>query len=457
MSDLFASLSATSQALSAQRMGLEVVGQNIANVNTPGYSRRVVDLAEIAPNGTWSAGGGVEVTGIRSVRDTCLESRLQLETSAEQREAAVADSLSVIEAGLGAPGTSIDGKLTAFFDAFAQLADAPTSSTARLGVISQGSELAAAFRQVSEQLSQARWDANTKIRTAVDAVNALSRKIAEANGAIVGQNPALTLNARDGLAAAIADLSKLVDISTVQRSDGAADVTFANGQALVIGNSSYDLSAVPDANGVVGLVSQDLPLTADVTGGEIGGLLHVRDGLLPDYLRRLDDIAYTVTGQVNGLHSAGVNLDGQPGGMFFTPLAGVAGAAAGLAVDPAIASNPRAVAAGASAAAGDNQTARAIAALRDGHVLSSGTATLTDGWAELVYRIGQDSSAARQDQESRGAIVRQVNAMRDAVSGVSLDEEAAMMMRFQRAYEANARYFQSVDSAINTLMQMIGG
>ena len=198
-------------------------------------------------------------------------------------------------------------------------------------------------------------------------------------------------------------------------------------------------------------------MTAEVTGGEIGGLLHVRDGLLPDYLRRLDDIAYAVAGQVNGLHSAGFNLDGQTGVMFFTPLAGAAGAAARLAVDPGIASNPRAVAAGASAAAGDNQTARAIAALRDGRVLSSGTATFTDGWAELVYRVGQDSSAARQSQESRGEIVRQVNAMRDAVSGVSLDEEAAMMMRFQRAYEANARYFQSVDSAINTLMQMIGG
>lgn len=457
MSDLFASLSATSQALRAQRMGLEVVGQNIANVNTPGYSRRVVDLAEVAPHGLWSAGGGVEVSGIRSARDTFLDSRLRLETSAEQREAAVAGSLSLIEAGLGAPGRSIDGKLTAFFDAFAHLADDPTSSTARLGVISQGRELATTFRQVSEQLSQARRDANTQIRTAVDAVNALSRTIAELNGAIAGQNPALTLNAQDGLAAAIADLSKLVDISTVQRGDGAVDVTFANGQALVIGNASYDLVAVPDADGVVGLVSHDVRVTAEVTGGEIGGLLHVRDGLLPDYLRRLDDIAYAVAGQVNGLHSAGFNLDGQTGVMFFAPLAGAAGAAARLEVDPGLASNPRAVAAGASPAAGDNQTARAIAALRDGRVLSSGTATFTDGWAELVYRVGQDSSAARQSQESRGEIVRQVNAMRDAVSGVSLDEEAAMMMRFQRAYEASARYFQSVDSAINTLMQMVGG
>ena len=457
MSDLFASLSATSQALNAQRLGLDVVGQNIANVNTPGYTRRVVDLAEIPAYGPLNAGGGVQATGIRSVRDTFLETRLQLETSAEQRETAVASSLGVIEAGLGSAGGSIDGKLTAFFDSFAQLADDPTSSTARLGVISQGSQLADSFHQMSAQLSQARWDANTQIRTNVDQVNALARKIAEFNGAIAGQDPAVTLNAQDGLAAAISDLSKLVDISTVQRADGAVDVTFANGQALAIGNQSYDLSAVPGADGLVGLVSQGTSVTADVTGGEIGGLLHVRDGLLPDYLRRLDDIAYTVTEQVNNLHSAGYNLDGQTGVMFFTPLSGSAGAAAQIAVDPALASNPRAVAAGASAAAGDNQTARAIDALRDGRVLSNGTATLINGWAELVYRIGQDSSAAQQEQESRGEIVQQVNAMRDAVSGVSLDEEAATMMRFQRAYEASARYFQSVDSAIDTLMQMIGG
>jgi flagellar hook-associated protein 1 FlgK len=378
-----------------------------------------------------------------------------METSAEQREAAVARSLSVIEAGLDASGQSLEGKLTAFFDAFAQLADDATSATARLGVITQGGELAATFRQMSDQLNQARWDADLQIRTAVDQVNTLSRKIAELNGAIAGQSPALTLNARDQVTAAISELSRLVDISTVPRADGAIDVTFANGQALVVGNVSWEVTAVPGADGFLELMSQDLPVTAEVTGGEIAGLLQVRDGLLPDYLRRLDELAVTVTNEVNALHSAGFGLDGQSGTAFFTPLASAAGAAGLFAVDPALASNPRAVAAGGSATAGDNQTARAIAALRHGQVMSSGTATFTDAWAELVYRIGQDSSTAQQEQESRGEIVRQVNAMREAVSGVSLDEEAMTMMKFQRAYEACARYFQSVDTAIDTLMRMV--
>ena len=106
-------------------------------------------------------------------------------------------------------------------------------------------------------------------------------------------------------------------------------------------------------------------------------------------------------------------------------------------------------------ASGDNQNARALANLRDARVMNGGQATLIDAWAQLVYRIGSDAQAAQQEQQSRAEIVRQVEALTEAVSGVSLDEEAMMMMRFQRAYEANARFFQAVNQSIDTLMQML--
>ena len=141
---------------------------------------------------------------------------------------------------------------------------------------------------------------------------------------------------------------------------------------------------------------------------------------------------------------------------FAGPPAGVAGAAAALAVDPALAADPRKIAASQSGAAGDNEVAKAIAGLRDARVLNGGTTTLSGSWAQLVYRVGSDSANARTAQATRGEVVSQIARLRDSVVGVSLDEEAASLMKFQRAYEANARFFSTVDQLLGTLLNMVG-
>jgi flagellar hook-associated protein 1 FlgK len=124
-----------------------------------------------------------------------------------------------------------------------------------------------------------------------------------------------------------------------------------------------------------------------------------------------------------------------------------------LIVDPAVAADPRKIAAASIADEGDNQTARAIAALRDARILNSGTATFTDVWSQMVYTVGRDSKDAEDSQITREEIVRQVDRLRDQVSGVSLDEEAANLLKFQRAYEANARFFRACEDTIDVLLQ----
>jgi flagellar hook-associated protein 1 FlgK len=93
-----------------------------------------------------------------------------------------------------------------------------------------------------------------------------------------------------------------------------------------------------------------------------------------------------------------------------------------------------------------------MARLRAGRVMAANTATFTEAWSRLVYRMGRDTQAAGAQRDAQSEIVRQVEALREAVSGVSLDEEAASLMRFQRAYEANARYFQTVDDTLSVLL-----
>src|SRR5256885_2118633 len=127
MSDLFSNLSMAARSMEAQSLGLDATGQNIANVNTPGYTRRVVSFVAVPPRGQRSAGDGVDVGSIAGERAPLLEGRILAEQPIVSRESAISNSLSVIETALGAPGESIDQTLNAFFDAFSTLAQDPTS------------------------------------------------------------------------------------------------------------------------------------------------------------------------------------------------------------------------------------------------------------------------------------------------------------------------------------------
>jgi len=458
VSGLFGSLTLATRALEAQRVGLDVVGQNMANVNTAGYSRREIDLAEIPPYDALSAGGGVSVEGIRAVRDQLLERRYRQELPAQSFSSTVADSLAVAQTALGTPGGSIDAKLTAFFDAFSNLAQDPTSATARQQVVLQGQALAGAFQDMTERLDVAARDANAGIVGSVDEVNSLLGDIARLNTAIASASGAGAdaQNLKDEQGEALRKLGGLLDVSVMLRQEGGVDLTLADGNALVLGDRAYRLATVPNAAGLAQITLNGRDVTSDMTAGKIGGLLSVRDTLIPGYMTDLDAIAFNVAGQVNALHDNGYDLHGADGGLFFDALGAQAGAARAITVTDAVLADPSLVAAAGIAAGGDNQAARAIAALRDARVMSGNTATFHDAWGRIIYKAGSDAAAARSDAKGRSEIVRQIEALRDSTSGVSLDEEAMSMLKFQRAYEANAKFFTTVNGALDVLMNMLG-
>ena len=178
----------------------------------------------------------------------------------------------------------------------------------------------------------------------------------------------------------------------------------------------------------------------------------MRDQAIPNYLAQLDTLAHDVATAVNALHVTGFDQSGTPGGAFFVAPGGVAGAAAALQVDPAVVADSSRVAAAGVASPGDNALARQLANLRD--VPLSNGRTPSAAWTGLVYRVGSDVQQATRELGSRREIVHQIETLRDSVSGVSIDEEAAMMMRFQRAYEANARFFTVIDEVLQTLLSL---
>ncbi len=460
MSNLFTSLTSASRALDAQRYGLDVAGQNIANVNTPGYSRRTIDLAAIAPDGAGTAGRGVNVVGVRALRDRLLETRIQQEVPAQHREAAMADALSVVEAALGTPGSSIDKSLQNFYDSFARLAEAPVSATVRQDVLLQAGALADAFRNMASRLDSARRDSDRQVRSTTEEINSLTDQIRAMNTSIAA-SPSLesSLHLRDDQTRLVRQLSELVDIQALDRPEGGVDITIGNGRPLVIGDSQYDIVVTSTApSGYAALGVNGSTVTSEITGGKLGGLLQVRDVNLPDYQSRLHDHAFEVADQVKKIHTAGFDQTGAAAGDLFafsTAPVGTAGAAAALIVDTAVAADSRLIAAAGIANGGDNQTARAIVALREQPVLNGNTATLSDAWGQLVYRVARDTKSATDESASRAAIVSQVDSLRDQVSGVSLDEEAMHLLKFQRAFEANARFFSVIDQTIGMLLQSV--
>jgi flagellar hook-associated protein 1 FlgK len=446
--------------MEAQRIALDVTGQNIANVNTPGYTRRVVDFSAIPPSSQYSAGDGVVARDIRSQRDVLLERRLEQETMASSREAALAEALGVAELALGTGEASIDTRLSAFFDSFARLADNPTSPVARQDVALQGASLAAAFRDTADRLASARRDANTQLGAALDEINALASRIAVLNESLsTAANDPARLHIADQQGQLVRQLSELADVRVLQRPGGGIDIDIADGRPLVVGQTAYSLSGTATGpDGMLQITIEGADITGELTGGKAGGLLIARDGRIPAYLAQLDEQAYALAQTVNGIHAAGYDLGGATGQPFFafsttiTPPAGSAGA---LIVDAAVSADPARIAAAGVALPGDNQVARAMADARDARVLAGGTATLGEAWGNLVYRVGRDVQSARQEASMRSEVTRQVEALRDQVSGVSLDEEAMNLMKFQRAYEANARFFRVIDQTLDMLLSTV--
>jgi flagellar hook-associated protein 1 FlgK len=343
------------------------------------------------------------------------------------------------------------------FGSFSRLADAPTSAVARADVLNTAAELTQAFHETSLRLSDAQRQADARVRGTVEEINALAEQITEVNHSIGASAPEARLPLQDQLSNLLRSLNNLVDVGVVERPDGSVDLTLGSGRALVIGDQTYRIEAVSQPpSGFAAVEAGGVDITTEIHSGRLAGAVAARDVNIPDYLTRLDTIAYELVNQVNTLHGGGFDQLGNTNQSFFTPLASATGAARLIGVDPAVAADSRLIAAASVNEVGDNGVAKSLANLRDALVLEGNSATLVDSWSHLAFRVGRDTRAAVDGLKAQSDIVEQIDALRDAVSGVSLDEEAVQMIKFQRAYEANARFFSTVDQTLSVLFSIVG-
>jgi len=447
---LLNSLGMATAALDAQRRGLEVTGRNMANLNTPGYARRTVSIVSGEAEGFTAARVG-------STRDAVLDTRYRRELQSAVKDGVIADELRAVEGRVQSSGTSIDMRMNAFFDAWSMLASQPSSATSRQGVVAEGRLLASAFVDTQTSFDDARRGIDLRIRTGVEALNALAGELALVNESVLTRTGDPD-DLADRQAQILEQMSQLADVRVVTQADGSRDVTTATGVSLVAGDTSTAiLASSGGVDGLAQLTLSGVDVTGDITGGQLGGWLSVRDSQLPDYLAQLDALASSVITTVNAAHEAGTTMAGAAGRPFFSLAAGVSSTAAALQVNPDVVDDPSLVAASATGTVGDNGTAKAIADLRTAAPTGGGGATLLEAWSALVFAVGNDTRSAEAQKDTRDTVMTQLAHLRDQAVGVSLDDEAAALMRYQRAFEANAQYVTAINDTLMTLMTLVGG
>ena len=284
--------------------------------------------------------------------------------------------------------------------------------------------------------------------TDVDTINSLTTRIAGITSQIQQEEtPGHPQNAlRDQRAQLVQQLSQTVDVRELD-SSGSYQLTLSNGVALVINGEAQGLTAAPGTNGLYDVMAGTNNVTSAIGSGDLSGQLQLRDQTIPSYIGQLDQLAYEITQQVNSIHSAASDLDGNSGNKFFTPLTSASGAATSIALSSAVAGSTRKIAASEDGTAGDNSAAIEIGNLLTAPVFTGGS--ITNQYGSLVYNIGNDTANAQASVQEHDALLTQLKNRQQSLSGVSIDEEAAQVLQCQRSFQASAQMI----SAVNQMMQ----
>lgn len=504
MPGLNASLYLGLTGLQAQQSALNVVGHNIANVNTPGYTRQRADLSTNGSQveGQVYFGTGVSLTSVQGIRDRFLDLQIYRETArqsgADERYATV----NAISSALGDTGTTgLAAQIQDFFQGFQDLSANPTDASLRSSLLTKAQTMVTGLQSRYQLLEQQRTNADQAVGALVSEVNALTGQIAQLNQRITSQGSAGgDSDALDQRKALTDKLAALVGINVVEGSGGEYQITLDSGSAvLVSGSASFDLVAKRPGTGTDNylqvasdMAGTQVDVTSAIKEGQLGAKLDLRDNILVGFQAQLDQIAAGLASQVNTAHQAGFAANGVTTGQDFFLNSAVANGANGLpltvgpgspgqpatlqsgtgwttaykgmvnllSVNQALVANPSLIAAaGTGGASGDNSVALGLAGLQDAtSAVDTGTATLTFSAAvgALVTDIGTQTQAFKSQSTTQQSLLTALQSQRDSISGVSLDEEASNLMILQRGYQASARFINVINELTDQLVNQLG-
>ncbi len=457
----FLGLETALRGILAQQRAIDVTGHNIANASTPGYSRETANLVTTQPYLDTPAGllgTGVDVQSYQRVRDSYIDLQLRTQTMLKGSYQAQQDGLGQVELTLAEPSDNgLSSLLGKYWSAWQNLTNAPGDMATRQALAQSAASLADGFSSLSSQMSTIVSQTTTQQSLSMDQVNTIGSQIAALNSSIkasnlAGQTPNDLLDRRDALLDQLAQLGNVTpSVSAgVAGTLGSIDVTFG-GATLVT-----DTTAASPPLALTDLTS--------LTSGKLFGMQSVLTSIsdpTTGYLKQLNDIASTLITATNTQHEAGTDVNGNSSSAvpFFTGTD-----ASSIAVNSSILTNPALIAASSGAATpanpapGDASNALAIADLQQSLLVGGppATATVDTAYSQLVTKIGADSQQAQQNLANASSLVDSLTNQRSSVSGVSLDEEMAQLLQYQRGFQASARALTAIDSMIDELINRTG-
>jgi len=452
MGSLYGSLAIATGALGAEQGALDATTNNVANVNTPGYSRLQPVLVESSPIvvGPVTFGTGVSLEKLQSLRDPILQMRIQEETQQQGQLNASLTALQQAQVQFTTSSGDIGTEISNFFSALNQISTDPTNLSLRQGALTAASNMTTAFNHVANNLSQQRLNLDSNVTQDVSQVNVITGQIAALNSQIselqgVGQDASALVDQRDVL---IGNLSSLIDVSSIN-SDNGLTLTTSNGTALVVGGQNYALTTQTNASGMQDVFSQGNDITADLTQGDLAGLIQTRDQTIPGLLSNLDSLAAGISNAINSANQLGFDLNGNAGGNIFTPPPAGPGAAAAMSVaitDPAL------IAASSDGSQGSNGNLTNLTAVENQPVVAGQSPTAY--YSGIVFSVGNDVSNDSAELSASQLILSQLQDQRNSISGVSLDEEASNTVQYERAFDAAAQVVTTVNDMLYTVINM---
>lgn len=475
MSGLFSSLNASVNALSAHSRAVETAGKNLGNVSNPSYARQRIIYGDrgtvLTPQGAQSL--GLEALGVQQLRDKLLDRQVVREAAltsyyeAQQKgyqraQAALGQDVASASSTQGASSTTTDTGIAAaiddFFNSFHSFAANPSDIGQRQTLLQNASILTDRIRLADTRLAQVQADLDFQVKSDVEDANLLLQTIADLNGQIGRfeiNHPGSAVDLRDQRQAALEKLAAKLPIETAE-TNGQLEVTARddNGDPVVL----VSLATVP---GAIAFDTTSTPPTItggaantvlDLSSGSIHGSMTARTGAIQTIRDQLDQLAAQLVISVNGVYNPlGTSTD------FFDETGTTAGT---IKLDASLtAANLRASNGG---AAGDNTVAIGIAQLASKKFSTTATpadeidGTFSAFFAGAVSGLGQAVSGATARVNDQTRIEQLVRTQRDAVSGVSLDEEMADLMKYQRAFQASSRVFSTIDNLLDVVVNQLG-
>jgi flagellar hook-associated protein 1 FlgK len=469
MRSTFGGLEVGLRALRAHQLALEVTGHNIANADTPGYSRQVANLTATRPytipsfqrpTTAGQIGTGVVVEDILRMRDEFVDVQIRKESTNQGQWKARQSNLEQLEVILNEPSDEgIAAYLNKFWKSLQELSVRPEDMAIRSVIRETGVIFTDMLRHTYSQLQTLQRDLDEQIQIIGGRVNSLAQQIAALNEEIgkvtaVGDNPNDLMDKRELL---VQELAGLTNISI--QTDHLNRYTISiSGSLLVSGDRSNALAFVmnPEREGLVDVVWAETGLQVDLRGGELKGLLEMRDEEVAFYMNALNEFTSTLIEEFNQIHAAGYGLNGSHNLAFFSGTG-----AYDIGITQEILNDLNNIAAsvdvGGMGAPGNGDNAiRLSMVITTDLLMNRGTATLADYYESIIVRLGVNAERAKTMLENKNALLHHLHNRQDSVAGVSLDEEMTNLIKFQNSYNAASRLMTAIDEMLQILIANTG-